>query len=305
MRPTSAARRAAVVPDTATRSRGAFTLVELLVVIGIIGLLVAILLPSLQRARSQANVLKCLSNVRQINIACQMYANENGGYLPRYTEVPPTGLPTVWRWNWTGLIFNYIGKNTKVFECPGRAWKTENGDAMTGTFRPDGVNGPSYGPVKVAYQVNGVIPGAVTSLYGARMSMPFGPRFKFNGTAWADDQGTLRLSQVAPDTIMVVESVRGSIEQTSKQFSNDGTAWAGVRNLAVSSHDFRVANIAFADGHAETVDRAYVFKDPKFDITGVLTPASPSWQTWGTLGDLSLPNNTNRPRGYWTAAKGD
>jgi len=96
-----------------SRRRG-FTLVELLVVIGIIAVLIAILLPALSKARKTARTTACLSNLRQMGNAWVMYLSDSKGKLPDdvwHTAPPGTGWTGV-RLNefiWHGFIFGILG----------------------------------------------------------------------------------------------------------------------------------------------------------------------------------------------------
>jgi prepilin-type N-terminal cleavage/methylation domain-containing protein len=106
-----------------------FTLVELLVVIGIIALLIALLLPALGAARKQAATIKDLSNLHQIGLGIQIYTQLNYGYLPYGYFVSPNPRNSSDNYDWSQKIIQYMSNqqmvgttavvyDRSVFSCP-------------------------------------------------------------------------------------------------------------------------------------------------------------------------------------------
>src|SRR2546430_10780000 len=97
-----------------SRRKHAFTLVELLVVIGIIALLIAILLPVLGKAREASQKTACLSNLRQLGAVMQIYATENHDVIPiGYIEEKQFSYVVNWN-NGNGTMVTLMGLLTQA-----------------------------------------------------------------------------------------------------------------------------------------------------------------------------------------------
>ncbi len=98
----------------------AFTLIELLVVIAIISILAGLLTPALAAARRRAQAMNCMSNLKQLGYAVQMYWNDNEGRLAAMSGIFPNwGDTNSTNLAWTQLLYPYV-RTTKVFLDPGR-----------------------------------------------------------------------------------------------------------------------------------------------------------------------------------------
>jgi prepilin-type N-terminal cleavage/methylation domain-containing protein/prepilin-type processing-associated H-X9-DG protein len=102
--------------------RSAFTLIELLTVIAIIGILAAIIIPMVGRVRDSAKSSRCISNLRQITLASSLYANENRGRLPNSYDQSKSVLGGQY---WPTALSSYVSARPEakkeLFYCPSNA----------------------------------------------------------------------------------------------------------------------------------------------------------------------------------------
>jgi len=298
------------------KGRKGFTLIELLVVIAIIAILAAILFPVFGRARAKARQASCLSQVAQMSLALQMYANDYDQQLPflvyesTTAAAPPPG--GVWASGsfgpyifWQQLLYPYMGA-TGIAICPDNPIGTKQPVNMlwAGNYGANGTGVNAYTPQ--AYAVMGVSYETMPSMNcpSANEAQLLSPSntyavmdagsyqvsayhcstwfYPYIGMMWAFDSGE---AAYIPGTGTVLSKA------TTPNFTFDDIVALDGYGLGVNvAKDFFNGrhnggnNVAFCDGHAKWVSGGTLCSESNLFLGGATTESS--WSPANTRGTL-------------------
>jgi prepilin-type N-terminal cleavage/methylation domain-containing protein/prepilin-type processing-associated H-X9-DG protein len=213
-------------------SRHGFTLVELLVVIGIIAVLISLLLPALGKARAAARMTQCLSTHRQIMTAMNLYVNENDGFMPaQYGTETYDSITGNWPWYSHRFLGRFLGS-------------------------PRGPRGSEASTLNLAIStICSELPRTSFDRLGIGMNACWNNQMLVTSHSATHYKFT-KIEEPAR-TLMFVDVQERDSGNTSYLFEQfyvgdaNGRSWTGSKRCVAYRHAKRTV-VSFADGHAET-----------------------------------------------------
>ena len=259
------------------RTRKGFTLVELLVVVGIIAVLISILLPVLNKARQQANQVRCESNMKQLMYATVMYVSAWKGQIPFCDWGPPD--TNVYGHGWLYATFAKDRKNFPVGQGGG-SWTPHPpvDGVMTGELWP-------YLKALGVYHCPITDPALWQHCNWLTDYICNGAMVCYGTPGWLNPNGILgtkipglKMSQFRRPSEVVIyfEGLEEKYEGQNRTnyVWNDGSSTPNEENI--SDRHYKGANVAFLDGHIEWWDQQ-TYNNYAFPVGQAAKFANPLW----------------------------